>query len=149
MLVWTSVAALGVVLVLSWFLYKRTVESRIEAMNERRRSTARLVSRGEYVDGNRHLKVALALTDSDLFYENADMEASLDLRWVREIEYDSRLATGQPVHGGQVLRIRCFSQSFEFVLTEEAAARWQAVLPAARSEAPAQSTLAPVVAIAS
>ncbi len=129
MLVWLSIAALGGVVFLSWIVYRRFVASRIGVLLERRRPTSRMVSEGEFVDGNRHLQVALALTSTDLFYENADMQASLDLRWAREIEYDTTLATGQEVAGGKVLRIRCFSQVFEFVLPNDVVARWHMMLP--------------------
>ena len=149
MLVWLSIAALGVVVFLCWNLYRRFAASRIDALMEKRRSTSRMVSGGEFVDGNRHLKVALALTNSDLFYENADMQASLDLRWVREIEYDTRLATGQEVAGGRVLRLRCFSQVFEFVVANDVVARWHMMLPPRQQNEPlAGSELAMRVASA-
>jgi hypothetical protein len=96
---------------------------------ERRRTTSRLVSRGEFVDGNRHLAVALAVTQSTFFYENSEMQASLDLEWVREIEYDTELATGGAVAHGNVLRLRSNSQTFEFVLPEDAVAAWRTTLP--------------------
>lgn len=129
MLVSLSVAALGVVAFLAWILYRHVSASRIEAFTDQRRSTSRMVGRGEFVDGSRHLNVALALTNTDLFYENRDMQASLDLRWVREIEYDTRLATGHAVEGGKVLRIRCFSQVFEFVIPDTDLVRWHMMLP--------------------
>ena len=129
MWVWLSVAAVGVVAFLCWNLYHRFAAGRMEALLNKRRATSRMVSGGEFVDGNRHLKVALSLTNSDLFYENADMEASIDLQWVREIEYDTELGTGQVVTTGKVLRIRCFSQVFEFVLPNDVVAKWHMMLP--------------------
>lgn len=139
MLIWSSVAAIGVVAFLGWNLYRRMGVSRLEALLARRRPTSRMVSGGEFVDGNRHLKVAMALTNSDLFYENSDMQASLDLRWVREIEYDTSLATGQEVPGGRVLRIRSFSQVFEFVVPDAELPRWHVALPAGkRMDAPTE-----------
>ncbi len=129
MLVWLSVAATGVVAFLCWSLYRHDAASRIEALTDKRRPTSRMVGGGEFVDGSRHLKVALALTNTDFFYENGDMQASLDLRWVREIEYDTRLATGQAIEGGKVLRMRCFSQVFEFVVPNDDLVRWHMMLP--------------------
>jgi hypothetical protein len=129
MLLWISVVAVVVIALLCWTLYRHVGASRIDALLDKRRPTSRMVSSGELVDGSRHLKVALALTGTDLFYENADMEASLDLRWIREIEYDTRLATGHAVEGGRVLRIRCFSQVFEFVLPKDVVPRWHMMLP--------------------
>lgn len=149
MLIWLSLTAVAVVAVLCWNLRHRFAASRIEALLTKHRPTSRMVSGGEFVEGNRHLKVALALTNSDLFYENADMKASLDLRWVREVEYDTSLATGQEVAAGKVLRIRSFSQVFEFVIPDEHVPQWHVALPARRQkDAPAASELAMRVATA-
>lgn len=130
--VWLSVAALAAVVVLGWNLYRRFGSDRIAELNERRRTSSRMVSRGEFVDGNRHLEVALAVTQSTFFYENADMQASLDLQWVREIEYDTELATGTPITSGRVLRMRSQSRTFEFVLPHDLVARWYMMLPPRR-----------------
>jgi len=132
MLPWITVAVVAVAALLAWNLSQRLRADRINAFSERRRAGSRLVSRGELVDGNRHLTVALALTDSTFFYENPEMEASIDLEWVREIEYDNELATGGVVAAGEVLRLRSDSQTFEFVLPNDAAARWHSVLPPRR-----------------
>ena len=140
MLFLLSVFAVGVVAFLGWTLYRHVGASRIDAFLEKRRSTSRIVSSGELVDGSRHVKVAMALTNTDLFYENADMSASLDLRWVREVEYDTRLATGHAIEGAKVLRLRCFSQVFEFVLPEDVVVKWHTMLPTRRENDPAAGT---------
>jgi hypothetical protein len=125
--------AMGVVAAfLGWNLYRRFKVDRIAQFNERRRNSSRMVGRGEFVDGSRHLEVALAVTQSTFFYENSDMEASLDLQWVREIEYDTELATGSAVAGGKVLRLRSDSQTFEFVVPNDTVARWHLMLPPRR-----------------
>jgi len=129
MLTWSSIAGVVAVVVLGWNLYRRFGSDRIAELNERRRTSSRMVSRAEFVDGNRHLAVAIAVTQSTFFYENAGMQASIDLQWVREIEYDTDLATGVPMHGGRVLRLRTDSQTFEFVLPMETVARWYLMLP--------------------
>src|SRR5207253_820600 len=100
---------------------------------EKRRPTSRLVSRGEFIDGNRHLDVALAVTQSTFFYENSGMQASLDLQWIREIEYDTELATGTAPPAGKVLRLRSNSQTFEFVLPADITPRWHLMLPPRRA----------------
>jgi hypothetical protein len=134
---WFLIAAAIALAVLGWNLYRRLGADRIEKFMERRRTTARMVSRGSFVDGNRHLAVALAVTDSTFFYENSDMQASLDLQWVREIEYDTELATGLAVAGGKVLRLRCYSQTFEFILPNDVVARWHMMMPPRRVVVPA------------
>jgi hypothetical protein len=130
---WVSVVALGAIGALVWNLYYRVGAARIEAIANKRRATSRTVTSGEFVDGNRHVKVALALTSTDLFYENADMKAYLDLRWVQEVEYDTSLSTGQEAEGGKVLRIRCYSQLFEFVLPNKVVPTWHLMLPPRRA----------------
>ncbi|HKO57971.1 MAG TPA: hypothetical protein VJ276_19040 [Thermoanaerobaculia bacterium] len=132
MLFWISTGAAVVVLYLCWNLYSRFGADRIAALSEKRRATSRIVSRGEFFDGNRRLEVALALTSDTFYYENADMEGSLDLQWVREIEYDTSLATGAPIQGRKVLRLRSHSRTFEFLLPEDTAARWHMMLPPRR-----------------
>lgn len=133
---WLLLGALLVVGFLGWNLYRRFGADRIQALNDKRRPTSRIVSRGEFVDGNRHLEVALAATQSTFFYENADMQASLDLDWIREIEYDTELATGTTPPTGKVLRLRSNSQTFEFVLPNDVVARWHMMLPPRRAMAP-------------
>jgi hypothetical protein len=136
MMTWLVVAAVVTVGFLGWNLYRRFGSDRIAVFNERRRATSRIVSRGEMVDGNRHVDVALALSTSTLFYENADMEGSVDLQWVREIEYDTELATGLAIARGKVLRLRSQSQTFEFVIPNDVVARWHMMLPPRRAMEP-------------
>jgi hypothetical protein len=132
-MVWFSIAAAVVAGFLGWELYRRFASDRIAGLIARRRSTSRMIGRAELVDGNRHLEVALAMTASTLFYENPDMQGSLDLQWIREIEYDTELATGLAVHGSKVLRVRSDSQTFEFVLPNDDAPRWHMNLPPRRA----------------
>lgn len=77
MMTWLTIAALAAVVFLTFNLFARFGTDRITALNERRRPTSRIVSRGEYVDGNRHIDVALALTATTFFYENADVQGHL------------------------------------------------------------------------
>ena len=144
---WTvlTIAALLAVAFLGWNLYRRFGADRIAELNEKRRAGSRFVSRGEFVDGNRHQAVALALTNDTFFYENSDMQASIDLQWVREVEYDSELATGLAIAAGKVLRLRSHSQTFEFVVPNDVVARWHMMLPPRRETA---SPLVPQVAAA-
>jgi hypothetical protein len=133
MMTYLSIAALVVVAILGWNLVRRFGVDRIAQFNDKRRATSRMVSPGEFVDGNRHLAVALAVNESTFFYENSDLQASLDLQWVREIEYDTELGTGVAVEGGKVLRLRTSSQTFEFVLPNDVVARWHMMLPPRRA----------------
>ena len=120
------VAALG------WILWRQLASRHMQRLAEQRKATSRLVGRAELVDGNRHVPVSLALTDTTFFYENPDMSACVDLRFIEEVEYEHELLTGQAVHSGTVLRLRCFSKVFEFVVDSASVPQWQAVLPAVR-----------------
>lgn len=124
-----SIAAVAIAAVLCWNLFRRFGTDRITAINEGRRAASRVVGRGEFIDGSRNLDVALALSGDTLYYENGEMEASLDLNWIREVEYDTRLATGRTIAGGKVLRLRSDSQAFEFVLPGDAVNAWSSALP--------------------
>jgi len=146
MITWFSLAAFAAAVLLAWNLYRRFASDRIALFNERRRDTSRIVSRGELVDGNRHLAVALALTQTTFFYENSGMQGSLDLQWVLEIEYDTELATGTVVQGGRVLRLRTHSQTFEFILPADLVPRWHMMLPPRRGTTPVAVT--PILAAA-
>ncbi|HEX6177831.1 MAG TPA: hypothetical protein VF057_05695 [Thermoanaerobaculia bacterium] len=113
-------------------LFKRLASDRLGRLTQRRRATALIVSRGEVVDGARHMDVALALTDSMFIYENADFEGCLERKAIHEVEYENELTTGQMVRGGKVLRLRCFSTTFEFVLPVDDVQQWQMIMPAHR-----------------
>lgn len=148
MLFWLSVIALGVVGALAAYLYRQGGPSRIDAIARQRGPTSRLVTSGEFVDGSRHLKVALALTDTVLFYEDSDVQAYLDLQWITEIDYDTRLATGHAIEHGKVLRIRCNSQLFEFILPDDVVPAWQAMLPSRRAIIDVPDVKAAIVPVA-
>jgi hypothetical protein len=130
---WIIIAGIAIVAILGFNLFQRFGSDRIAAFIEKRRKTSRMVGRGEFVDGNRHLEVALALDNDTFFYENGDMQASIDLQWVREIDYDTELATGTMPPAGRVLRLRSNSQAFEFVIPNDDVARWHMMLPPRRS----------------
>jgi hypothetical protein len=129
--------AVTVLALLAAMLWKRLASDRLQLFNDQRRGSSQLVSRGEFVDGSRHLPVALALTDASFFYENADMQASLERQWIHEVEYDDELATGGAVGEATVLRLRCFSQTFEFVLPSGSVRQWKTFLPPHRMSAAA------------
>jgi hypothetical protein len=129
--IWFLLAVVAVAL-LSFSLFKRFSDDRFEALTARLRGSSQLVSRGELVDGDRHLDVAMALTESSFIYESADGQASFDRQWIQEVEYENQLSTGKSVGSGTVLRLRCFSKTFEFVLSQQVVREWESILPAHR-----------------
>ena len=129
---WLLVPAGFVLVLFAVHLVKHLRRHSLQHFNDLRRDTSRVVGQGELVDGSRHIAVAMALGRSALYYENSDMEASLDLAWIKEIEYENELVSGQAVTPGKVLRIRSFGRMVEFILPESAIAQWQSNLPALR-----------------
>src|SRR5947209_287881 len=111
---------------LSWFLWKKFRTDDMLRLNDQRRATCRIVGLGEFIESGRHIPVALALNESTLFYENADLAGSLELQWIHEVEYDNELLTGQSIERGKVMRLRCFSTVFEFVVDNAVVGQWQA-----------------------
>ena len=100
------------------------------AIMEKRRGSSKLVSRADYVEGAETIPVALALTDGTFYYENTDMESSLDLDRIDEIEYSDELMTGKN-HGDdcRVLRLRSHGTAFEFLVEKAESKKWESALP--------------------
>jgi hypothetical protein len=93
----------------------------------KRRANSKLVCRADYMEGMEKLPVAIAITDESLFYENEDLQASLEWAHVEEVEYDEETATGHQVNG-RVLRLRSHGHCFEFVVDEAMAKQLQSVV---------------------
>jgi hypothetical protein len=129
---WMLFIELPLLALLVWLFAKVRAAGLLTGLIDGRRASSRIVGRGELVDGNRHIPVALALSDSTFFYENDDMKASLGLKYIQEIEYETESSTGAMAQGGKFLRFRCLSQMFEFLILGDEVARWEAILPAHR-----------------
>jgi hypothetical protein len=124
-----------IVAVLGWNLLRRFASDRIQRLMDGRRSSSRLVSRGEYIDEGRHVRVSLALNGAAFYYESAESKDSLDLEWVEEVEYGNDDVTGPIIGEARLMRLRCFDQPFEFLIPIDALHYWQAMLPAHRKTA--------------
>jgi hypothetical protein len=105
----------------------------VSAFMEKRRANSRIVTRADYVEGVEKIPVALSLTESALYYENPDLEASFDLDRIDEVEYSQDLSTGRS-HDTQheVLRLRSHGATFEFLLAKADCEKWMAALPGKR-----------------
>jgi hypothetical protein len=126
-----TIVGLVVLVALIWILMRMHTKDLLEEKMARRRSSSRLVSRADLVEGMERIPVALALTNEAIFYENPDLDASLDLKQIEEVEYDNETATGQ-VLDGNALRLRSHGHTFEFVLDPDSTGKWRAMLPARR-----------------
>jgi hypothetical protein len=126
----TTVTIVGLVVLaaLIWLYLRMRSRDLIDEMMARRRASARLVSRADFVEGLERIPVALALTTDSIVYENPDLDASLDLRHIEEVEYDDETATGHSVDG-KALRLRAHGHLFEFVLDNNVARQWESALP--------------------
>jgi hypothetical protein len=124
---WYLIIGVAVAL-LGYSVFHRFADDRHAAFTARLRDSSQLVSRGEFVDGSRHLDAALALTESAFIYESTDGQTSFDRKWIQQVEYLN----------GNMLRVRFFSKTLEFLLSPPVMLQWEAILPA--------HSIAPVIA---
>ena len=129
----TTVTIVGLVVLapLVWLYLRMRSRDQIDEMMAKRRASARLVSRADFVEGLERIPVALALSTDIISYENPDLDATLELKHIEEVEYDDETATGQSVDG-KALRLRSHCHTFEFVLDSNTARQWESTLPPRR-----------------
>lgn len=131
MLELATIAGVVVVVVLTVVYLRLRQRDIIGALLDKRRASAKLVSRADFVEGGAKIPVALALTGDTFYYENLDMEASFELSRIDEVEYDDELVTGRTIDDScRVMRLRSHGAAFEFVMEKAECAKWTAVLPA-------------------
>lgn len=128
-LVSTIIVVVILLAVIIWFVNQQRAKGRIDEMVKKRAPDAIIAHRALYMEGRERLPVALALTGSTIFYENADLEASLDLNRIDEVEYDEETTTGLSQEGCKILRLRSHGHVFEFVVTNAEAKEWMEHLP--------------------
>ncbi|HEX7704908.1 MAG TPA: hypothetical protein VF701_00465 [Thermoanaerobaculia bacterium] len=125
-----TLVGIAVLVVLTVVFLKVRQKDLVGALIEKRRGSATIISRADYVEGMEKIPVALALVGNTIYYENPDLEASFDLDRVDEIEYDGSLVTSANVPDGcGVLRLRSHGAAFEFLLETGDCAKWAAALP--------------------
>jgi len=131
----TGLAALAILAAaaLVWTVRRRHDADRFAAAE--RRPDATIVSHAHLIDGRNHVAVNLTLERQRIVYGNADLEGSIDIVQIDEVEYGSDLATGG-IAGGAVLRLRSHGRAIEFVLDMASASRWSALLPPHRMNEP-------------
>jgi hypothetical protein len=126
-----TIIGLVVLVALIWVFVRLRGKDRVEEVLAKHRGSARVCSRACLLEGMEEIPVALVLTTDAISYENSDLQASIELPLVEEIEYDDETATGHTVPG-KVLRLRAHNHVFEFTLDLATAKQWEAVLPARR-----------------
>jgi hypothetical protein len=128
-----TITVIGVVVlaILVWFYFRQRSKDHVEQVLAKHRASARVCSRACLLEGMEQIPVALALTADSITYENRDLQASIDLSVIEEVEYDDETATGHSV-AGKVLRLRAHNHLFEFTLDLPSAKLWETALPARR-----------------
>jgi len=126
-----SVIGVVVLAVLVWIYLRLRSKDHVEQVLAKHRASSRVCSRACLLEGMEQIPVALALTADSLNYENRDLQASIDLSVIEEVEYDDETATGHTV-AGKVLRLRAHNHLFEFTLDLPSAKQWETALPARR-----------------
>jgi hypothetical protein len=134
-----ALTAVGIVAVavLVWLLIRMMNRDKLDAMMKRREGNARVLSRGELVEGRDHIPVAIALCGDSFYYENEDLQAQLDIARLDHVEYADELLTGTSIADGVVLRLRSHGHPVEFILEKGDAERWKRQLPATFERKPA------------
>jgi len=128
-----TITVVGVVVlaILVWLYFRQRSKDHVEEVLARHKGSARVCSRACLLEGMEQIPVALALTADAINYENRDLQASIDLSVIEEVEYDDETATGHTI-AGKVLRLRAHNHVFEFTLDLPSAKEWEAALPARR-----------------
>jgi len=120
-------AATAALVALVWWYRRERANDAFKGILSRHRE-AKICSKAEFVDGRNHIPVALTLEQSQIYYENADLDATLDIDHIEEVEYASDLLTGG-ISSGAVLRLRAHGRAIEFVLDFASAEKWARLLP--------------------
>jgi hypothetical protein len=128
-LIAVTVVGLIVIVVLGVILGRKLREDKIESLLRKRRNVAKVSQAALYIEGPSQVPVAVTLTKSMLFYENEDLQASLELARIDEVEYDDDVSTAHSAAHGRVLRLRSHGQVFEFILKKELAKEFEEHLP--------------------
>ena len=128
-----TVVGVVVLAILIWFYFRLRSKDHIEQVLAKHKASARVCSRACLLEGMEQIPVALALTADSINYENRDLQASIDLSVIEEVENDDETATGHTI-AGKVLRLRAHNHVFEFTLDVASAKQWETALPSRRVE---------------
>jgi len=127
-----TVVGIVVAAALVVLLLRFRVQDKLQAIETKRRGEATVVTRAHFVEGLERMPVVISLVGGTFCYDNADLEACLELPHVEEIEYDDETATGHSVTPGKALRLRSHGHAFEFIVDHASSAKWESALPARR-----------------
>jgi hypothetical protein len=126
-----TVVGVVVLAILIWVYFRLRSKDHVEHLLAKYKTSARVCSRACLLEGMEQIPVALAMNAESINYENRDLQASIDLSVIEEVEYDDETSTGHTV-AGKVLRLRAHNHLFEFTLDVASAKQWETALPARR-----------------
>lgn len=120
----------GVVVIagLAWWFLRLRGNDRFTALMAATHPKATVRSRAQLIDGRNHIVVALTLDGGQISYQNADVDGTIAVDQLDEVEYGSDLVTGG-IADGAVLRLRSHGRAIEFLLEMPAAQEWSRSLP--------------------
>ena len=75
-----TVVGLVVLVALIVLFLRIRMKDLVDEFVKRRSASSRVASRADFVEGIERIPVALALTDDTIYYENPDLQASLELQ---------------------------------------------------------------------
>jgi hypothetical protein len=131
-----AILGFAIIAALVWGLSRARSRGNFDEFIRGHKTTAQISSMAELIDSGNHVEVALTLDRTQIFYENAHLQARLDIARLDEVEYDSEQGTGK-----NILRLRAHNQSFEFILDPAIARQWTALLPPHRMGEPVLSVV--------
>jgi len=132
---WLVPVAIVAVVALVWRMRHQRDDRRFALAQSR--PEAALCSHAHLIDGRNHIAVDLTLERRQIVYGNGNLEGSIEIGQIDEVEYGSDLVTGG-IADGAVLRLRSHGRALEFVLDMTSAERWSALLPPHRLNEPGQ-----------
>jgi hypothetical protein len=121
-------AAIAALFALAIWLYRSLRRDRFAELMARSRPGATICSRAHLIDGGSHIPVALTLHPTQVHYASDDLDGSVDIDRIDEVEYASDMVSGG-IASGAVLRLRAHGRAIEFILDVTAAEEWSQHLP--------------------
>ncbi|HXI11693.1 MAG TPA: hypothetical protein VNM92_03495 [Thermoanaerobaculia bacterium] len=131
-----ALVAVAAVAAMAWFYLRNQATHQLQEILNRRKSSSKVATLADYVEGMEHIPLVVALSESTFFYENRDLQAEIELSRVDEVEFDDELSTGKDVAHGKVMRLRSHGRVFEFILDPAGASEWAQRLPSHRMGEP-------------
>src|SRR5947207_15975251 len=90
-----TVVGLAVLVALIVLFLRIRMQDLVEEHVKRRSAGSRVCTRADFVEGRERIPVALQPTDDTIYYENPDLQASLEPDRIDEVDNEDATAKGQ------------------------------------------------------